>query len=133
MPKCPCPTKTRYRDRLGALSELARIRTGDSVRGFDVRGAYECVCGSWHLTHKKLPGGGVALRRQQLRGAPSTTGHRFHVLASYGNQEWTLRCVEEPEALLRVRRLEEAREIAGVIGWLAGIPESEVRLKVSIV
>lgn len=138
MPRCPHPSKTRYRDRLAALSALAKIRARGTVRSFDLRGAYECTCGSWHLTHHALPSWGAALPKEQKptvderRGPTPRTGTQFHVVATRDDDGWLVTCVEEPDAILRVSILDQVREIAGVIAWLAGKAESDVRLKIDV-
>jgi hypothetical protein len=131
MAYCPTPSKARFRSRTKALFTLAMIRSKGEARAYEVRGTYECACGAWHLTHKKGMAAGVRLNK----GAPVSSlasGERYHVSANRMAHGWLLQCREVPDAVLRIDDLSEAREIAGVIAWVLGVPDTLVRLRVEV-
>jgi hypothetical protein len=133
MSMCPTPNKQRYRNRAKAQFVLAVIRRKTASCETQPRGVYECGCGAWHLTHKAGMAPGVRLRERPILLSDPGPGDRYRVVATktpVGG--WMLRCQELPDAVLEVKDLEEAREIAAVIAWIAGIPETLVRLRVEV-
>jgi hypothetical protein len=129
---CPTPNKQRYRNRAKAQFVLAMIRRRTATRETQPRGVYECACGAWHLTHKAGMGPGVRLREKPILLPDPEPGDRYRIVATKTPDGWMLRCQELPDAVLEVQELQEAREIAAVIAWIAGIPETLVRLRVEV-
>jgi hypothetical protein len=54
----------------------------------------------------------------------------YTVRAERAGKWWSLQCVEVPEAISQVARLDQADQIREAIAWVADVPESSVEITV---
>lgn len=57
---------------------------------------------------------------------------RYTVTAQRSGRWWALQCVEVPEALSQVARLDQADQIREAIAWVADVPIDSVEIDVRL-